>query len=116
MKLWDGSHAIDANLTLELAAGHTPGSSVLWLESGTDRAALVGDLMHTPIQVVEPELNSCFCEDEGQARASRRRVLERAADTGALVLPAHFGGQGAVEVRRDGSKFAISEWAGFDRV
>lgn len=113
---WDDTHTIDENLTLELAAGHTPGSSVLWLASGSDRAAFVGDLVHTPIQVVEPDLNSCFCEDEGNARGSRLRVLARAAEIGALVLPAHFGGHGAVEVRPDGDGFAITGWAGFPRV
>jgi glyoxylase-like metal-dependent hydrolase (beta-lactamase superfamily II) len=32
--LWEGSHRIDADLVLEAAPGHTPGSSVLWVTSG----------------------------------------------------------------------------------
>ena len=47
--LWDGEHRIDGNLTLESAPGHTPGSSVLRLASGTDRAVFVGDLLHSPV-------------------------------------------------------------------
>ncbi|SFJ44944.1 Glyoxylase, beta-lactamase superfamily II [Amycolatopsis sacchari] len=109
--LWDGSHRIDGNLRLDLAPGHTPGSSVLTLESGTDRALFVGDLMHNPVQIVHPDTNSCFCEDPGQARATRRKLLGWAADNNALVFPAHFGGGGGAEVTRDGERFAIKGWA-----
>ncbi|MEU5743464.1 MBL fold metallo-hydrolase, partial [Streptomyces tendae] len=96
-----------------LAPGHTPGSSVLRLESGSDRALFVGDLMHSPVQIHEPDSNSCFCEDPAAARATRRRVLSWAADNNALVVPAHLGGSGAAEVQRDGDRFAIKSWAAF---
>ncbi|MFD6162296.1 MBL fold metallo-hydrolase [Nocardia sp. NPDC060256] len=114
--LWDGSYRIDKNLRLDLAPGHTPGSSVLTLESGADRALFVGDLMHTPLQIVEPDINSCFCEDPAEAGATRHKLLGQAAETNALVFPAHFGGQGAATVERTGSKFSIKEWAGFSRI
>ncbi|WP_327360652.1 MBL fold metallo-hydrolase [Streptomyces sp. NBC_01296] len=114
--LWDGAHRIDEHLTLESAPGHTPGSAVLRLASGTDRAVFVGDLLHSPVQILEPACNSCFCLDAGQAAASRRRILERAADEAELLVPAHFGGTGAVEVRRQGQKFALGEWAGYVEV
>ncbi|WP_328775250.1 MBL fold metallo-hydrolase [Streptomyces goshikiensis] len=110
--LWEGAHRIDEHLTLESAPGHTPGSAVLRLDSGGDRAVFVGDLLHSPVQILRPSCNSCFCMDEAEAAASRLRILERAADTRELVLPAHFGGAGAVEVRRDGAGFALGPWGG----
>ncbi|QKV96374.1 MBL fold metallo-hydrolase [Streptomyces sp. NA02950] len=110
--LWEGDHHdVGAELRIEPAPGHTPGSSVVWLRSGTDRAVFVGDLLHSPLQIVEPDCCPCFDEDETGARASRRRVLEEAADRGALLFPAHFPGPGAAEVRRDGDRFAVKEWA-----
>jgi glyoxylase-like metal-dependent hydrolase (beta-lactamase superfamily II) len=115
-QLWDGSYRIDANLRLDLAPGHTPGSSVLVLESGSDRALFVGDLVHTALQLVHPDTNSCFCEDPAQSRATRHTLLGRAAEDNALVFPAHLGGQGAAEVERNGSTFAIKQWAGFSRI
>lgn len=111
--LWEGSHRIDANLRLDAAPGHTPGSSVLTLESGTDRAVFVGDLLHSPVQILEPDHNSCFCEDPAQARATRHKVLGWAADNHALLVPAHLGGHGAAEVARDGGGFRVKEWAPF---
>ena len=97
-ELWDGSYRIDKNLRLESAPGHTPGSSVLTLESGPDRALFVGDMVHTALQIMEPDTNSCFCEDPVQARATRHKLLGRAAESNALVFPAHLGGHGAAEV------------------
>ncbi|MGW5125618.1 MBL fold metallo-hydrolase [Streptomyces sp. NPDC004069] len=111
--LWDGTHRIDARLTLESAPGHTPGSSVLRLESGGERAVFVGDLMHSPVQILAPACSSCLCLDPVRAAASRRRILERAAEARELVVPAHFGGAGAVEVRRAGSGFTLGRWAAY---
>ncbi|MEU4498757.1 MBL fold metallo-hydrolase [Streptomyces sp. NPDC023998] len=115
VRLWEGSHTIDANLCLEAAPGHTPGSSVLKLNSGSDQALFAGDLLHTPLQVMEPDHNSCFCEDPAGARATRRKLLGWAADTNALVLPAHFSGHSALEVTRDADSFAIKQWAPLPR-
>ncbi|EFL13100.1 beta-lactamase [Streptomyces sp. C] len=109
--LWEGSHRIDEHLTLEAAPGHTPGSSVLRLASGSDRAVFVGDLVHSPVQILAPSCNSCFCADPRQAAATRRQVLGRAAELRELVVPAHFGGGGAVEIHREGEGFGISRWA-----
>ncbi|MCA2216538.1 MBL fold metallo-hydrolase [Jidongwangia harbinensis] len=111
--LWEDSHRLDENLVLEPAPGHTPGSSVLTLTSGTDRALFVGDLVHSPVQVLEPDANSCFCEDPVAAATTRRRLLGWAADHNALVVPAHFPGGGALEVTRDADRFAIKDWAPF---
>ncbi|AEW99807.1 MBL fold metallo-hydrolase [Streptantibioticus cattleyicolor] len=112
-ELWEGSHRIDTNLRLDLAPGHTPGSSVLTLESGCDRALFVGGLLHNPVQIHEPDSNSCFCEDPAEARTTRRRLLGWAADHNALVVPAHLGGHGAAEVVRERGRFAVKGWAPF---
>ncbi|WP_030903589.1 MBL fold metallo-hydrolase [Streptomyces sp. NRRL F-5126] len=114
--LWEDRHRIDADLELRAAPGHTPGSSALWLRSGTERAVFVGDMLHSPVQLWTPHANSCFCEDPRQSRETRRRVLAEAADTRALVLPAHFPGRGAARVKHEGDRFEIREWAPLDRL
>lgn len=89
--LWDGLHRIDEHLTLESAPGHTPGSSVLRLASGSDRAVFVGDLLHSPTQILDPCCNSSACLDPEQAVAGRRRILGRAADERELLVPRTSG-------------------------
>ncbi|MEV6386902.1 MBL fold metallo-hydrolase [Nocardia xishanensis] len=111
--LWEDSHVIDENLHLRVEPGHTPGSAVLELTSGSDRAVFVGDLLHTPVQLFEPHQHSCFDEDRDRASVTRRRVLSRAADEHALVLPAHFPGAGAAEIERRGAGFGVKRWAPF---
>ncbi|MBZ6208324.1 MBL fold metallo-hydrolase [Streptomyces olivaceus] len=113
--LWEGAHRIDGNLRLEAAPGHTPGSSVVTLRSGTDRAVFVGDLVHSPVQVLEPRWNSCFCDDPQLAARTRASYLSRAAELRELVVPAHWPGHGAAEVRHEGDGFALTEWAAFPR-
>jgi glyoxylase-like metal-dependent hydrolase (beta-lactamase superfamily II) len=115
VRLWEGSYTIDDNLRLEAAPGHTPGSSVVTLRSGPDRALFAGDLVHTPLQFMHLEHSSCFCGDPQRAESTRRRLLGRAADTGALVLPAHFGGHSALTVEHRGAGFAVKQWAPFPR-
>ncbi|GAA0936725.1 MBL fold metallo-hydrolase [Nonomuraea longicatena] len=103
--LWEGGHRVGEGLTLEPAPGHTPGSAVLRVVSGADRAVFVGDLLHSPGQILQPSRSSCFCLDPAQAAASRRRVLSRAAAEGELVVPAHFAGAGTMKVRPQGDGF-----------
>ncbi|MGW2746835.1 MBL fold metallo-hydrolase [Streptomyces sp. NPDC001450] len=110
-EVWEGVYRIDEHLVLEAAPGHTPGSSILHVESRGERAVFVGDLLHSPLQIPHPECSSCFCLDPRQAAATRLRVLERAAEERALVVPAHFGGGGAVEVRKEKGEFALHRWA-----
>ena len=111
--LWEGEHRIDDNLLWRQRPDTRRAPPCCTLASGGDRAVFVGDLLHSPVQIAEPGRNSCFCEDEAQAAATRRRILGRAADERELVVPAHFGGPGAVEVRREASRFAVRNWASY---
>jgi glyoxylase-like metal-dependent hydrolase (beta-lactamase superfamily II) len=113
VQLWEDEHVIDGSLRLLAAPGHTPGASVLELVSGTDRALFAADIIHTPLQVPHPDFSSCFCEDPATAQATRRDLLGRAADHGALVLPAHLSGASALTVARQGSAFRIKDWGPF---
>jgi hypothetical protein len=66
---------------------------------------LVGDLVHSPAQFWEPQVSSCLCHDPLRAGTTRRRVLGHAADANALVIAAHFGGERAMRIRRDGDRY-----------
>jgi glyoxylase-like metal-dependent hydrolase (beta-lactamase superfamily II) len=85
---WD--YQIDDGVWLEPTPGHTPGHVCVHVSSGGRDAVLSGDLMHHVLQCAEPDLSSCFCVDPSQSRRTRRSFLETYADTGTLVMPAHF--------------------------
>ncbi len=102
--------AIDGNEFLDgLSFVPTPGHSVdhasIRLVSRGQEALFAGDVMHHPLQVYAPELNSCFCEYLDAARLSRRWVLEHAAERDALVFSSHFAETGAGRITRRGERF-----------
>ena len=108
MQLWRGDGIeVDDSLRLELAAGHTPGHAIGWIESKGERGLLSGDSMHSAIQVYRPDWNSGFCIDGEASAATRRSVLERCVESNALLLPAHFSAPHAFRVQERGDAFAV---------
>jgi len=61
-----------------------------------------GDLMHRPVQVAEPQWSSVYCVDPTQSRATRQAFMEEHADSGRLIIAAHFPEPGRI-VRGGGS-------------
>lgn len=104
-QLVDDGHIIAPGIRLSLHPGHTPGHLVLHLDSGGERALFVGDILHHPAQIFQPDWNSVYCEDPAAARESRRRILALAATTGARLVPAHFGGAHFAWVELHGEGF-----------
>lgn len=93
-----------------LAAVPTPGHSIghtsFGLTSNGEEALFGGDTMHHPIQVYRPEWNSVYCEWHDQARASRRWVLDYAAERQLMLFSTHFAQTSVGHVVRDGDRYA----------
>jgi glyoxylase-like metal-dependent hydrolase (beta-lactamase superfamily II) len=96
---------LSESVSFQLVPGHTPGHLAMNVSSRGEEAIFVGDVLHHPLQVHYPHWNSPYCEDQSQARITRRRILEEAAQREALLVPAHFGGAHCCRVRRDGAAF-----------
>lgn len=88
----------------------TPGHSVdhasIRLISCGEQALFAGDVMHHPVQVYEPSLNSCFCEFPEAASRSRAFILESAAESGATIFTSHFAQSSAGRISRSGERFS----------
>lgn len=95
-------HEIDHGIVLEPTPGHTPGHVALHLNSAGDDAVFTGDLFHHPVQVREPQLSSHVCSDQDLSRQSRYDFLNRYADSGTLICPAHFTGTEVGHMKSDG--------------
>lgn len=105
-RLLDGGDAIDDELLVEPAPGHTPGHVLLKLGAQGAGGVFCGDVIHHPLQVYAPHWNTQFCADPEQARATRRRVLGHCADSGALLFPTHFGAPHVAAIEARGEAFA----------
>ena len=97
-------YVFDDNVWIEPWPGHTPGHVCVAVGSPQPSVVLSGDIMHTPLQCAEPQLNSCFCVDAEMARATRLRFIETFADRPVMIIPAHFPTPTAGWIRsQDGS-------------
>lgn len=99
-RLVNDGEAIGAGMTAVHAPGHTPGHMVLEVCDEGDMALFTGDILHHPMQVYRPDWNSVYCEDRNQAAETRLKVLNRAANYDARIVPAHFGAPHSIFVER----------------
>ncbi|MFG3254827.1 MBL fold metallo-hydrolase [Streptomyces sp. NPDC048172] len=101
--------------------GHTPGQIAVELTDGGSgnggpgdggaTAVITGDCVHHPVQLADPALTSRVDTDPEGAVRSRRALLERAADTGALLLGSHFPPPTAGRVHREGAGYRLEDVA-----
>ncbi|QLL08371.1 MBL fold metallo-hydrolase [Mycobacterium vicinigordonae] len=112
---WSDDYQISPSLRLRPAPGHTPGSSVLWLEAGRP-AIFVGDLTHSPVQVRRPNDACAFDVNADAAAVSRRRIFAEATRAGAVVVPAHYPGRGGATLRTAENGFEVESWLDFARL
>jgi glyoxylase-like metal-dependent hydrolase (beta-lactamase superfamily II) len=104
-------YVIDPWIRFEPSPGHTPGHVCLRLRTTAGEAVFAGDLMHRTVQVAEPQWSSRFCYDPRRAAATRRDFVERHADTGTLILAAHFPRPGYIVRTPRGTRFSLDNGA-----
>lgn len=107
----DDDHELESGVWLQACPGHTPGNVVINVESRGARGVFSGDVLHSPLQLACPDLSSVACHDRNLSFTSRRRFIEQHADTGNLVMPAHFLAPSAGRIVRHGDAFAFVDAA-----
>lgn len=86
--------------------GHSPGHVTIEVSAGGRTAALIGDVMHTPLQAAFPDIKPPLDREQAAPATTRRQVLERYADTDTLILGAHWPAPPAY-IRREGDRFKV---------
>ena len=97
--LVDDGHEIGPGLHLAPLPGHTSGQMGLVVNYARDRAIFCGDAIHHPLQILQPDLSTSTCVDQKLAAETRKKILAEAADSGRLVVPAHFRGSRCAHIR-----------------
>jgi glyoxylase-like metal-dependent hydrolase (beta-lactamase superfamily II) len=98
--------SIDDHVRLLPTPGHTPGHVAFTLGRGKDDAVFCGDLVHSPLQMLLPDLSPKFDVDPAQAAATRRGFMERYCETDTLCCTAHFPSPSVGNIRRKGNAFS----------
>jgi glyoxylase-like metal-dependent hydrolase (beta-lactamase superfamily II) len=110
--LVDGERSLTRQLRLLPTPGHTPGSTSVLIDSGGERALLVGDLWLHPSQVTDSSLVCSFDMDPETAQATRAAFAERIAREGLVMGACHFPEPFGQLVRLEGRQhwIPVTRW------
>jgi glyoxylase-like metal-dependent hydrolase (beta-lactamase superfamily II) len=105
--MFDNGYSLDDCLTVVPARGHTPGHVRIDLRSKEQSAVFCGDVLHNPVQVPLWHWNTVICDNPTQAKQSRHDVLSLCAESGALLMPMHFGQPHAALIKSKYGTFSV---------
>jgi glyoxylase-like metal-dependent hydrolase (beta-lactamase superfamily II) len=88
LELVDGECEVVPGVTMIPTPGESPGHSMIRVSSNGEELYAVGDLFHLGAEVAHLDWTVPWADQE-QMQASRRRLLESAASTDALVVFTH---------------------------
>jgi glyoxylase-like metal-dependent hydrolase (beta-lactamase superfamily II) len=92
MAFWNGSGPVLPGVDVLAAPGHTPGSTIIVLSSGTDRALLLGDVAHCPIELIDDEWAGIGDVDPVLAKRTRVAMARELEGEDIPIAAAHFPG------------------------
>ena len=92
LKTWDGSGPLLSGIDTMTAPGHTPGSTIIVLSSGTARGLLLGDVVHCPVELLDDEWSGLGDVDPELARRTRNALAREIEGKDVPVAAAHFPG------------------------
>ena len=90
LELVSGEYAATREVVAVPTPGHTPGHVSFAVISGGERAYILGDAAHKPVQLTEPDWYPGFDMDPVESTKSRRMILDRAEEENALLAGGHF--------------------------
>ena len=92
VETWHGDEAILPGVNVRSAPGHTPGSSIVVISSGAERAILLGDVVHCPAELLEDDWEMIGDVDRSLARATRAALARELEGTNVPMAATHFPG------------------------
>ena len=104
LDLITGETELTGDLTAIPTPGHTPGSMSMIINSGGEKAFIMGDVFHGPAQVTETGWVFHYDTDSAQASQTRERMLDRAESENATIAICHHSGFGRV-IRERGRRY-----------
>ena len=92
VETWEADQTLLPGIDVRLAPGHTPGSSVVVVSDGTDRALLLGDMVHCPLELMDDDFNLLVDHDQELANRVREAYARELEGSDTVATAAHFPG------------------------
>jgi len=86
----EDGEAIAPGLSLIATPGHTPGHASVIVSSGAERAIILGDVVHCPVQLEEADWACLADVDPELGRRTRERLWQELADPSTVTAGGHF--------------------------
>lgn len=96
--------ALDEHLVFVPTPGHTPGHVAIGIASQGERALIVGDASHHPVQLDHPDWSPVFDVDPDLAARTRARLFDEAASDGRIWMAGHWPDSGIGRIVRVNGK------------
>jgi glyoxylase-like metal-dependent hydrolase (beta-lactamase superfamily II) len=90
LTLVDDGYSPAPGIDLMATPGHTPGHCSVVVSSEGDRALVLGDAIHCPIEIAAPELDFFYDVDRVAARATKERIDAEIRQPGTITAGGHF--------------------------
>lgn len=92
IQTWNRDRTIAPGIDLRHLPGHTPGSSIAVISSGDERAMILGDVIHCPMELVDNDFAIMADIDPAMAKRSKAILREELEGTTTHVSSSHFPG------------------------
>lgn len=92
LELFTGDTDVAPGVSVRHTPGHTPGSAVVVISDGEDRAVLLGDAVHCPVELVEDDWEAVVDVDPALAARTREALARELEGTDVPMAAAHFPG------------------------
>jgi len=105
IKFVEGEHAIDDHLIYVPTPGHTPGHVAIGIMSQGERAVIIGDASHHPVQLLHPDWSPSFDWDPVMSAKTRDRLFDWAIEEERTWISGHWEHPGLGRLLRvDGAR------------
>ncbi|TEA77737.1 MBL fold metallo-hydrolase [Allopusillimonas ginsengisoli] len=104
LRVFDQEYEVAPGVVVCRTGGHTPGHSVVRVESGGDRLTFAGDAVF-PVGFDHPDWHNGFEHDPEEAVRVRVSLLQELAATGGLLVATHLPFPSVGRVAVDGAAF-----------
>ncbi len=92
LETWSEDETILPGIDVRSAPGHTPGSTVIVISSGTERAMLLGDVVHCPAELLSDDWEMIGDVDRQLAQRSREALARELEGSDIPAAATHFPG------------------------
>ncbi|AWY39683.1 MBL fold metallo-hydrolase [Pseudomonas putida] len=111
LRTFDDEYEVAPGVVAKMTGGHTPGHSVVYVQSGDEKLTFAGDALF-PVAFEHPDWHNGFEHDPEESVRVRVRLMQEAAASGELFVATHlpFPSVGRVAVDGEAFRWVAAFW------